>query len=80
MNRKNANILMAYAFHVIFVVMSFLMMQHYYDGLQTIFLAFGSIYLIYWIISNRKKRVCQTKFAHPLLVFLLRITSFQLID
>jgi hypothetical protein len=32
------------------------------------------------IISNRKKRVCQTKFAHPLLVFLLRITSFQLID
>jgi hypothetical protein len=64
MNRKKANILMAYVFHVVFIVMSFLMMQHYYDRLQTIFCVLGSIYLIYWIIGNRKNYMSWSVYVH----------------
>ena len=64
MNRKKANILMAYVFHVVFIVMSFLMMQHYYDWLQTIFCVLGSIYLIYWIIGNRKNYMSWSVYVH----------------
>jgi len=64
MNRKKANILMAYVFHVVFRVMSFLMMQHYYDRLQTIFCVLGSIYLIYWIIGNRKNYMSWSVYVH----------------
>lgn len=64
MNRKKANILMAYAFHVVFIVISFLMMQHYYDRLQTIFCVLGSIYLIYWIIGNRKNYMSWSVYVH----------------
>ena len=64
MNRKKANILMAYAFHVVFIVMSFLMMEHHYDGLQKIFFVLGSIYLIYWIIGSWKNYMPWSVYVH----------------
>ena len=64
MDRKKANILMAYAFHVVFIVMSFLMMQYYYDPLQTTFCILGSVYLIYWIIGNRNNYMPWSVYVH----------------
>ena len=73
MNRKKANVLIAYAFHIVFIVMSFLMMQHYYDTLQTIFFVLGSIYLIYWIIGNRKNYMPWSVYVHFTVGTLLQI-------
>ena len=64
MNRNNVNILVAYAFHIVFIVMSFLLMRHYYDTLQTMFFILGSIYLIYWMIGNRKKYMQWSVYVH----------------
>ena len=64
MNRKKVNILIGYAFNIVFIVMSFLMMQHYYDRLQTIFCVLGSIYLIYWIIGNRTNYMPWSVYVH----------------
>ena len=64
MNRKKVNILIGYAFHVVFSVMSFLMMQHYYNALQTIFFVFGIIYLIYWIIGDRTNYMPWSVYVH----------------
>ena len=64
MNRKKADILMAYAFHVVFIIMSFWLMQHHYDTLQTIFCVLGSIYLIYWIVGNRKNYMPWSVYVH----------------
>ncbi len=64
MNRKKANILIAYAFHVVSIVMSFLMMRHYYDRLQTIFCVLGSMYLFYWLIDNRKNYMPWSVYVH----------------
>ena len=73
MNRKKANILMVYAFHAIFIVMSFLLMQHYYDTLQTLFCILGSIYLIYWIIGNRENYMPWSVYVHFTVGALLQI-------
>ena len=67
------NILIVYAFHVVFIVMSFLMMQHYYDGLQIVFWVLGSIYLIYWIISNRKTYMPWSVYVHFVVGSLVQI-------
>jgi hypothetical protein len=64
MNRKKANILIAYAFHIAFIVMSFLLMHHYYDTLQTIFCILGSIYLCYWIIANIENYMPWSVYVH----------------
>jgi hypothetical protein len=64
MNRKKANILIAYAFHIAFIVMSFLLMHHYYDMLHTIFCFLGSIYLYYWIITNKKNYMPWSVYIH----------------
>ena len=73
MNKKSMNILIVYAFHVVFIVMSFLMMQHYYDGLQIVFWVLGSIYLIYWIISNRKTYMPWSVYVHFVVGSLVQI-------
>lgn len=64
LNRKKTNIIIAYAFHVVFIVMSFLLMQDYYDTLQIIFCILGSIYLICWIIGNRKNYMPWSVYVH----------------
>ena len=73
MNKKSMNILIVYAFHVVFIVMSFLMMQHYYDGLQIVFWVLGSIYLIYWIISNRETYMPWSVYVHFVVGSLVQI-------
>ena len=64
---------MVYAFHAIFIVMSFLLMQHYYDTLQTLFCILGSIYLIYWIIGNRENYMPWSVYVHFTVGALLQI-------
>ena len=54
MNKKFLHIVTAYLFHIILIVMSCVMMHSYYDTLQIIFLVLGILYLIYWIVCNRK--------------------------
>ena len=54
MSRKKLHILIAYMFHIIFIVLGFLMMRSYYNSLQIIFLISGGLYIIYWIVCSRK--------------------------
>ena len=54
MNQKKLHILIAYLFNAVLIVLSFLMMQSYYDSLQIIFLILSVLYIVYWIISSRK--------------------------
>ena len=64
MNKKCVNILIAHMFNIVLIVMSILMMKHYYDDLQIIFCFLGSIYLVYWIISNRKSYMSWSVYVH----------------
>lgn len=54
MKKKTFNILLVYIFHIVFIVMSYFMMQSDCGNLQVAFIVAGIIYLLYWIISNRK--------------------------
>ena len=54
MKKKVFNIALGYIFHIVFIVMSYFMMQSDYGNLQIAFIAAGIIYLLYWIISNIK--------------------------
>lgn len=44
----------AYIFHAVFIIMSFILMPGDCNILQTAFLVTGLLYLIYWIVYNRK--------------------------
>ena len=54
MRGKWIQIIIAYAYHVLFILLGFLLMQSEYDVLQIISIVAGIIYLIYWIVLNRK--------------------------
>ena len=54
MKKKVFNIVLGYVFHIVFIVMSYFMMQSDYGNLQVTFIVAGIIYLLYWIISNIK--------------------------
>lgn len=54
MQNKTIHILIAYIFNVVLIVMSFFMMKSYYDSLMIIFLILGILYILYWIVCNRK--------------------------
>lgn len=54
MKKKVFNIVLGYVFHIVFIVMSYFMMQSDYGSLQVTFIVAGIIYLLYWIISNIK--------------------------
>lgn len=55
MIKENKNqIIIAYAYHVIFILLGFLLMQSSYDALQTMSVVAGILYWIYWIVLNRK--------------------------
>ena len=47
-------IIIAYAYHAIFILLGFLLMQGSYDVLQTMSVIVGILYWIYWIVLNRK--------------------------
>lgn len=64
MTKKCTNIILAYIFNVLFIVMSFLMMESDYDVLQGTFLIVSSVYLIYWIVLNRKSYMPWAVYAH----------------
>lgn len=52
--KKWIQIVIAYSYHVLFVLLSFLLMQSEYNVLHNISIIVGIIYFIYWIVINRK--------------------------
>ena len=54
MSGKWIQIIIAYAYHVLFILLGFLLMQSEYNVLQIISIIAGIIYFIYWIVLNRK--------------------------
>ena len=52
--KKWIQIVIAYVYHVLFILLGFLLMNSEYNVLQVIFIITGIIYFIYWIIINRK--------------------------
>ena len=52
--KKWIQIVIAYVYHVLFILLGFLLMNSEYNVLQVIFIVTGIIYFIYWIIINRK--------------------------
>lgn len=73
MNRNVSKILIVYVFHIICIVMSFWLMQYQYDTLQTIFFVFGGLYLVYWIISNRKRYMPWSVYVHFIIGTIIQI-------
>ena len=73
MNKKSVNILISYVFHSVFIIMSFLMMQDDCARLLTLFLLLGGIYLISWIIGNRKKYMPWSVYVHFIVGVLVQI-------
>ena len=55
MRSKRIHIIIAYIFHLVLIVMSFFMMESYYDSMQISFICFGILYIVYWIICSRKR-------------------------
>ncbi|MBQ4522904.1 MAG: hypothetical protein IJA10_08120 [Lachnospiraceae bacterium] len=64
MKDKILHIIIAYVFHIVFIVMSFAMMQHYHDALLLAFIVLGILYLIYWIMCNRKSYMPWNVYGH----------------
>lgn len=64
MKNKIIHIVIAYVFHIVFIVKSFVMMQQNYDILQIAYIVLGIMYLIYWIICNRKSYMTWDVYCH----------------
>lgn len=47
-------IIIAYVYHAIFILLGFLLMQNYCDAMLSSFVIVGILYWIYWIVLNRK--------------------------
>ena len=54
MKENKIQIIVAYVYHAIFVLLGFLLMQSSYNALLIISVIAGILYLIYWIVLNRK--------------------------
>lgn len=54
MKENKTQIIVAYVYHLIFILLGFLLMQNSYNTLQVISIIAGILYLIYWIVLNRK--------------------------
>lgn len=52
--KKWVQIVIAYVYHVFFILLGFLLMHSEYNVLQNVFIIAGIIYFIYWIVINRK--------------------------
>ena len=57
MIKTAAHIIIAYAFHAIIILLDFLLMSDYQDGLIFTVMALDVVYLIYWIVLNRKSHM-----------------------
>ena len=54
MKNKKIQILAAYVYHAVFILLGFLLILPYPLFLLWTFIAVGILYLIYWIVLNRK--------------------------
>ena len=61
---KKAHIITAYAFNIVMIIMSFALMESYVDGLLTSYIVLGCVYLLYWIVCNRKKYMPWSVYCH----------------
>ena len=57
MKKTVANIIIAYVFHAVIIMLDFLLMSDYQDGLMFTVMALDIAYLIYWIVLNRKSHM-----------------------
>ena len=64
MKSKIIHIIIAYVFHIVFIVMSSVMMQQNYDALQMAYIILGVVYLVYWVICNRKSYMPWDVYIH----------------
>lgn len=63
-NEKFIHIIIAYIFNIILIVMSFAMMEQEYNQLQIAFIVLGVLYLIYWLVCNRKSYIPWMVYLH----------------
>ena len=54
MKDRKIQIIVAYVYHAIFILLGFLLMQNSYSVLLNISVIASILYLIYWIVLNRK--------------------------
>lgn len=54
MKNNKIQIIVTYVYHALFILLGFLLMQSSYNTLQVISIIAGILYLIYWIVLNRK--------------------------
>ena len=54
MQKFKLQMIIAYAFHAVIILLDFQLMHHYPDGLMFTVMALEIAYLIYWIVLNRK--------------------------
>lgn len=57
MKKTVPQIIIAYVFHTIIIVLDFLLMSDYQDGLMFTVMALDIAYLIYWIVMYRKSHM-----------------------
>lgn len=54
MKENRIQIIVTYVYHLIFILLGFLLMRNSYNTLLVISIIAGILYLIYWIVLNRK--------------------------
>ncbi|MCH5250531.1 MAG: hypothetical protein J1E98_11385 [Lachnospiraceae bacterium] len=52
MKEKKVQIIIAYLYHAFFILLGFMLMQEYIDGLLTTAVISDIVYVLYWIIFN----------------------------
>ena len=57
MKKTVVNIIIAYVFHAVIIMLDFRIMRDYPDGLMYTVMALDIVYLIYWIVLNRKSHM-----------------------
>lgn len=64
MKENKIQIIVAYLYHAIFVLLAFLLMQNDYNVLLIISIIADILYLIYWIVLNRKGHMAWIVYLH----------------
>lgn len=54
MKKQILHIRIAYLYHAVYIVLAFMLMGDYVDGLLAFFAVGGILYLGYWIVANAK--------------------------
>ena len=64
MKENKIQIIVAYVYHAIFILLAFLLMRNDYNALLIISVIAHILYLIYWIVLNRKGHMAWIVYLH----------------